>query len=129
MVSARRAISGTLILLLGSYLFFLKNSGFNTGLLTDTYELSFFYTTFALLAVTILAGFLLFKDLTVGSILAICCISVVLIWGIADLLIGWSGSIYTFEQEMRHLHRIAMEIVVPAFILTFGIVGISRGEE
>ena len=130
MVSARRAMCGALIFLLGSYLFFLKNDAFSIGLLSqDAYNISYYYLTFALLAGTVVAGFLLSKDLMAGSIIAICCISVVMVWNVTELLEGWSGGPYTFEENIRHLHRIIRDIIIPCCVLVFGIIGIGRGAE
>ena len=130
MKSARRVICGVLISILGAYLFFTKNDAFNPSLLgADLYEIAFYYVIFALLGLTIVAGFLLYKDLMVGGILAIACASVVVVWITFDLLEGWSGTIYTLEQDIQHLHRVVRDILLPCVIVGFGIVGLGRGQE
>ncbi len=128
MVSAKRAICGSIIFIIGSYLLFGKNAIFSPIILSDTRETVYFYVTFWLLAVTILAGFLVYKDLLVGGILAIICAGIIMIWDVSNLIVGWSGGTYTSELMLSHLHTIIIELFFPALILTFGIIGLGKGE-
>lgn len=141
MVSARRVMCGALIIILGAYLFYLKNDAFGVSSILggESWTKVFYYVPFILLAATIAGGYLLYKDLTVGAIIAISCAGVVLVLIIVNLFFnplpiinpaGWAfGGPYALDEQMQHFHKILQDILLPGIIVAFGLVGLGSGEE
>ncbi|NVM29965.1 MAG: hypothetical protein HWN65_14075 [Candidatus Helarchaeota archaeon] len=130
MVSSRRVTSGALIFVMATYLFFLRNDAFSVSLFSDAANTFWYYMAFAMLGATMFAGFLIYKDLLLGGILAICCTGFLVVIIIRGYVVYWVPGIpWPSDVVIQHFHTVIIDLIMPALMLAFGFAALGKGRE